>query len=155
LFAIKVSIFYVLDMLRDGRELCIKLTRLPSNTRIITQLTPTSSYAFTELYSSFLVEDNIFKMLSTLLTLGAVSAGISVVGAQTTSGLPITGLLGNAPKLTNNTVGVLYTATLPTTGSIQGFLSAYSANGTGVQLASSFSGLPSTGGYFRKFCIRR
>jgi len=92
------------------------------------------------------------------LIFSAVSALVAAgVKAQTTTA-PITGTLGNATVVTNNPVGLVYTATLPTTeffnpadprGNVKGSITATSApDGIGVQFQVSFSNFPTSGGPF-------
>ena len=83
-------------------------------------------------------------MRSTIV-LSALS-GLALVSAQTTIVPGVTGALGDAAIVTDNPVGLTYTATLPNSnktdlrGSISG---TATANGTGVQFTVSFSGFPS------------
>lgn len=91
--------------------------------------------------------------------LAATTALLSLVSAQTTT-VPVTGILGNASAVENNPIGVVYTATLPTTefnnpsdprGNVKGSVSAVAnSNGIGVSFSVSFSNLPTSGGPFRK-----
>lgn len=91
-------------------------------------------------------------ILSALSGLAAVSAlepdlnptGEFNEGSPVYDGLPVpgtTGELGDAAIINDNPKGVTYTATLPGTNGIQGYLSATSnANGTGVFITvSSYS----------------
>jgi len=82
---------------------------------------------------------------------------IGLTTAQSTT-FPVTGILGNATVVENNPIGVVYTATLPTTeffnpsdsrGNVKGSVSAVANdNGTGVTFSVSFSNLPTSGGPF-------
>lgn len=97
-------------------------------------------------------------MRATALTSALVASVLSGVGAQDAAG-PFTGALGNATVVTNNPVGVVYTATLPTTeffnpsdprGNIKGVVSATAnPDGVGVTFTVDFSNLPTSGGDFR------
>ena len=96
-------------------------------------------------------------MYSTI-TIAAAFSGLALVNAQvpgatTIEGSPTydgpivpgtTGKLGNAAITQNNPQCVTYKATLPSTGSVQGYVSATAnANGTGVFFNVFLSGLPS------------
>jgi len=84
----------------------------------------------------------------------SLAALLSCVGAQTIT----TGALGNASIVSNNPLGVVYIATLPTTefnnpkdprGNIKGSIAATAnPNGIGVSVSVSFSNLPTSGGPF-------
>jgi len=83
------------------------------------------------------------------ILLSALSS-LALVAAQSDT-VPVTGLLGNASVVTDNPLGVTYTATLPNknTTTVRGSVKAVAnSNGTGVAFTVAFSGLPSSGGPF-------
>lgn len=89
--------------------------------------------------------------LAALSGLALVNAQIpgatTIEGSPTYDGLPVpgtTGKLGNAAITQNNPQCVTYNATLPSSGSIQGYVAATAnANGTGVFFNVFLTGLPS------------
>ncbi|CAD6569831.1 MAG: hypothetical protein ASARMPREDX12_003087 [Alectoria sarmentosa] len=89
--------------------------------------------------------------LAALSVLALVSAQVpgatTIEGSPTYDGLPVpgtTGKLGNAAITQNNPTCITYNATLPSTGSIHGYVSATAnTNGTGVFFNVYLSGLPS------------
>ena len=98
-----------------------------------------------------------FAALSGLALVSAQVPGATTIeGSPTYDGLPVpgtTGKLGNAAITQNNPQCVTYNATLPSTGSIHGYVAATAnANGTGVFFNVYLTGLPSESlGPFRKF----
>lgn len=89
-----------------------------------------------------------FAALSGLVLVHAQVPGATTIeGSPTYDGLPVpgtTGKLGNAAITQNNPQCVTYNATLPSTGSIHGYVAATAnANGTGVFFNVYFTGLPS------------
>lgn len=88
------------------------------------------------------------------------AALISFAGAQNTT-LPVTGELGNATVVKDNPVGVVYKAFLPPKqntpldgqlSAVKGLISATAGHhGVGVEFSFEISGLPTSGGPFRKF----
>lgn len=88
------------------------------------------------------------------------AALVSFAGVQNTT-LPVTGALGNATIVKDNPVGVVYTASLPPKqntpldgqlSAVKGLISATAASdGVGVKFSVEISGLPTSGGPFRKF----
>lgn len=76
-----------------------------------------------------------------------VPGATTIEGSPTYDGLPVpgtTGKLGNAAITQDNPLCVTYNASLPSSGSIQGYVSATAnANGTGVFFTVYLSGLPS------------
>ncbi|PMD24969.1 hypothetical protein NA56DRAFT_464198 [Hyaloscypha hepaticicola] len=85
------------------------------------------------------------------------AAILGLVSAQST-GVPVTGILGNASVVEDNPPGVIYTATLPAKsffdpqdprGNIKGSVSAVAnSNGIGVAFSVDFSNFPTSGGPF-------
>lgn len=85
------------------------------------------------------------------------AAILGLVRAQST-GVPVTGILGNASVVEDNPPGVIYTATLPAKsffdpqdprGNIKGSVSAVAnSNGIGVAFSVDFSNFPTSGGPF-------
>ena len=101
--------------------------------------------------------------LAALSGLALVNAQIpgatTIEGSPTYDGLPVpgtTGKLGNALITQNNPQCVTYNATLPSTGSVQGYVAATAnANGTGVFINVFITGLPSESlGPFCKLMLR-
>ena len=75
-----------------------------------------------------------------------IPGATTIEGSPTYDGLPvpgITGKLGNAAITQNNPQCVTYNATLPSTGSVHGYVAATAnANGTGVFFNVYLTGLP-------------
>jgi len=82
---------------------------------------------------------------STFLTTALTS--ISIASAQV-----VTGQLGDAIRVANDPAGAAYQAVIPVGkyGTVQGTVTAVSAGEQGTQFEIDFSGLPTTGGPFRK-----
>ena len=97
--------------------------------------------------------------LSGLALINAQVPGATTIkGSPTYDGLPVpgtTGKLGNAAITKNNPQCVTYNASLPSTGSIRGYVAATAnANGTGVFFNVYLTGLPSESlGPFCKFLL--
>ena len=76
-----------------------------------------------------------------------VPGATTIKGSPTYDGFPVpgtTGKLGNAAITQNNPQCVTYNATLPSTGSVRGYVAATAnANGTGVFFNVYLTGLPS------------
>jgi hypothetical protein len=73
-----------------------------------------------------------------------------VATIQATGSSTVTGKLGNAQIITNNPLGAVYIAELPTTQEIQGSIVATSAGVLGTEFTVNFANLPLEGGPFRK-----
>ena len=90
----------------------------------------------------------VVAALSGLALVSAQVPGATTIeGSPTYDGLPVpgtTGKLGNAAITQDNPQCVTYKATLPSTGSVQGYVAATAnANGTGVFFNVFLTGLPS------------
>ncbi len=90
----------------------------------------------------------ILPILSGLAAVSALQPDLNPTGkinegSPVYDGLPVpgtTGVLGDAAIINDNPKGVTYTATLPGTNGIRGYISATSnANGTGVFITVSSS----------------
>ena len=87
-------------------------------------------------------------MRSTLILTALSCVGLAAAQSNT---VPVTGILGNATIVSTNPKGVTYKATLPSiAGKPSGSITGVSSNGTGVAFSVAFSGLPTSGGPFRK-----
>jgi nicotinamide mononucleotide (NMN) deamidase PncC len=62
----------------------------------------------------------------------------------------VTGQLGNAQRITNNPLGAVFLAELPSTQGILGSLVATSASALGTEFTVNFANLPAEGGPFCK-----
>src|SRR5947207_3723145 len=91
-----------------------------------------------------------------LCALSSLAAAESTNGTPTSSVTALSSSFPTASPVSNNPVGPVYVATLPTNiGTVQGSISATAdTNGNGVRFTVNLSNLPSSGGPFRKFPLQ-
>jgi hypothetical protein len=81
-------------------------------------------------------------------TLSLINGLVTTILADDSS--VVTGQLGNAQRITNNPLGAVFLAELPSAQGILGSIVATSASALGTEFTVNFANLPAEGGPFRK-----